>query len=43
MDKSSVDWHGVMPAIVTPFGRDGKIDEEAFCRPLEETFSFHRR
>ena len=35
MDKSSVDWHGVMPAIVTPFDRDGKIDEEAFCRHIE--------
>lgn len=35
MDKSSVDWHGVMPAIVTPFDRDGKLDEEAFCRHIE--------
>ncbi len=35
MDKSSVDWHGVMPAIVTPFDRDGNIDEAAFCRHIE--------
>ena len=35
MDRSSVDWHGVMPAIVTPFDRDGKFNEEAYCRLIE--------
>ena len=35
MDKSSVDWHGVMPAIVTPFDRQGNIDIAAFRRHID--------
>jgi 4-hydroxy-tetrahydrodipicolinate synthase len=35
MDKSTVDWHGVMPAIVTPFDRQGNIDEAAFRRHID--------
>jgi len=30
MDKRSVDWHGCMPAIVTPFDAQGRLDEPAF-------------
>ena len=32
MGKPAVDWDGVMPAIITPFDRQGRIDEDAFCR-----------
>ncbi len=35
MDKSTVDWHGVMSAIVTPFDRQGNIDEAAFRRHID--------
>ncbi len=35
MDKTSVDWHGPMPAVVTPFDAEGKIDEAAFRANLE--------
>ena len=35
MDKNSVDWHGVMPAIITPFDAQGNIDEAAFRRHIE--------
>ena len=28
MDRSSVDWHGYIPAMVTPFTRDGDLDRE---------------
>ena len=30
MDKNSVNWKGVIPALVTPFDKDGAIDEGAF-------------
>ena len=29
-DNSSVDWHGSFAVIVTPFTRDGEIDEEGY-------------
>lgn len=32
MGKPAVDWDGVMPAIITPFDQQGRIDEDAFCR-----------
>jgi 4-hydroxy-tetrahydrodipicolinate synthase len=32
MDRNSVDWHGVIPALVTPFTADGAIDEDKFRR-----------
>lgn len=35
MDRSSVDWHGPMPAVVTPFAADGRIDEAGFATNLE--------
>jgi 4-hydroxy-tetrahydrodipicolinate synthase len=30
MDRNSVDWHGYIPAITTPFTREGAFDPEAF-------------
>ena len=30
MDRSSVDWHGYIPAMVSPFTRDGDLDREGF-------------
>ena len=35
MEKTSVDWHGVMPAIVTPFDSRGALNEAAFCHHIE--------
>jgi 4-hydroxy-tetrahydrodipicolinate synthase len=35
MDRNSVDWRGVIPALVTPFRRDGAIDVAAFRRNIE--------
>ena len=35
MDKTSVDWNGPMPAVVTPFDAGGRIDEAAFRANLE--------
>ncbi len=34
MDKNSVNWRGVIPALVTPFDKDGAIDEGAFRRNI---------
>lgn len=30
MDRNTVDWHGYIPAITTPFTRDGDLDPIAF-------------
>ncbi|WP_368498661.1 dihydrodipicolinate synthase family protein [Herbiconiux sp. A18JL235] len=30
MDRNSVDWHGYIPAITTPFDREGAFDTAAF-------------
>ncbi|WP_454854183.1 dihydrodipicolinate synthase family protein [Rhizobium binxianense] len=35
MDRNSVDWTGPMPAVTTPFTRDGAIDEKAFAGNVE--------
>ena len=35
MDKTSVDWHGPVPALVTPFDAAGNIDEAAFRRNVD--------
>ena len=35
MDRSSVDWHGYIPAMVTPFARDGDLDRDGFSQLLE--------
>ena len=30
LDRTSVDWHGYIPAVTTPFDVDGALDLEAF-------------
>lgn len=35
MDRNSVAWRGVIPALVTPFKADGAIDEGAFRANIE--------
>ena len=35
MDKNSVKWQGPFTAIVTPFDRQGRIDESAFAHNVE--------
>lgn len=35
MDRNDIDWHGPMPAITTPFGADGEIDERAFAANID--------
>lgn len=35
MNRDSVDWHGPMPAAVTPFDERGAVDEGAFARNLD--------
>lgn len=35
MDRNSVSWQGNLCAVVTPFNRDGSIDETAFTRNIE--------
>ncbi|WP_223692928.1 dihydrodipicolinate synthase family protein [Leifsonia poae] len=35
MDRNSVDWHGYIPAITTPFTREGTLDLEAFEGQME--------
>jgi len=34
-NKHKVDWKGNFCAVVTPFNKDGSIDENAFCENLE--------
>ena len=31
MDRNSVNWSGPMPAVTTPFDRDGRIDQQSFA------------
>ena len=35
MNDGKVDWAGNFPAVVSPFTRDGEIDEEKFTRNIE--------
>ena len=35
MDRNSVDWHGPMPAVTTPFHEDGRIDEAGMVANLD--------
>lgn len=35
MDRNTVDWAGPMPAVTTPFTKDGAIDEAAFAANVE--------
>lgn len=38
MDRTSVDWHGPMVAVITPFDDDGNIDEANFSSNLQRMF-----
>jgi 4-hydroxy-tetrahydrodipicolinate synthase len=35
MDRHDIKWTGTMTALVTPFTRDGQVDEDAFRRNIE--------
>lgn len=35
MDRSTVNWHGQGTAIITPFTKDGEIDEAGLCRHVD--------
>ena len=35
MDRHDVDWHGYVPAVTTPFDRDGALDLDALGEQLE--------
>ncbi|HKX10300.1 MAG TPA: dihydrodipicolinate synthase family protein [Stellaceae bacterium] len=35
MDRNSIDWHGSIPAMTTPFDAQGRIDEKAFGRNVD--------
>ncbi|MBO3088216.1 dihydrodipicolinate synthase family protein [Cellulomonas dongxiuzhuiae] len=35
MDRHDVDWHGYLPAVTTPFDRDGALDLDALGAQLE--------
>ncbi|MBM85257.1 MAG: hypothetical protein CMM47_04465 [Rhodospirillaceae bacterium] len=39
MNRDSVDWAGPIPAVVTPFQNDGKVDEAAFCENNARMFA----
>lgn len=36
MNNGKVDWHGCFVAVVTPFARDGDLDEAAFSRNIDQ-------
>ena len=38
MNRESIDWHGPMVAVITPFDRDGKIDEANFSSNVRRMF-----
>lgn len=38
MDRNSVDWHGPMPAVITPFDANGEIDEAAMQANIDRMF-----
>lgn len=35
MDRDSIDWSGVFPAMTTPFDDDGKIDDKEFAASVD--------
>ena len=35
MDRMSVDWHGPMVAVITPFDDDGNVDQVSFTNNIE--------
>jgi 4-hydroxy-tetrahydrodipicolinate synthase len=38
MDRNSITWRGVMPALITPFDGQGKIDRQAFLDNIDRQF-----
>ncbi len=38
MNRDSVNWQGVIPAVITPFDEGGEIDRDAFCENVERQF-----
>lgn len=39
MNRDSVNWTGPMPAVITPFRKDGKIDRDAMRDNIDRLFS----
>ena len=39
MNRDSVDWNGPMPAVITPFDSDGRIDEAAMRANIDRMFA----
>jgi len=39
MDRTSIDWHGPMVAVVTPFDQNGTIDQASFSSNVERMFN----
>ncbi len=39
MDRTSIDWHGPMVAVVTPFDSNGTIDQASFSDNVERMFN----
>ncbi len=35
MNRTDVDWHGILAVLITPFSEDGKIDEDGYRRIVE--------
>ncbi len=42
MDRTSIDWHGPMVAVVTNFKQDGAIDSESFSVNVERMFALDK-
>ena len=39
MDRNSVDWRGAIPAVITPFDSEGRIDRQAFLDNADRQFA----
>ena len=35
MDRNSIDWHGPLVALITPFKKSGEIDKDSFCQNID--------
>ena len=35
MDRNSIDWHGPLVALTTPFKKSGEIDKDSFCQNID--------
>lgn len=38
MNRNSVDWYGPMPAVITPFDEQGRIDDDAMRQNVDRVF-----